>query len=1144
MSLTFITGPAHAGKTTYIYEKVASDAKKEPDRNFFVVVPEQYTLSTQKKLTSLSGGAILNIDVLSFARLTHRIFEELGLDNEDVLEDTGKNLLLRKVINERKGELAVLKGEINRMGYVDEIKSFLTELDQYRIGVDELERMAVEADTSLLELKLKDIALLKNAFEEKCKGKYITSERLLEKLALVAAESKKLSGAAFVFDGFTGFTPVQMYFLKHLMLVAVDLYVTLTIDDTRDLKGAKVSDIPENDLFYITKKCYVSLRNLAVESGQKVSDTVVKDENIILKTAEDIRFLGDHIYRAGKARFDGTAENISVRKFQTPVDELNLVAAEIKRLVRTKGYRYRDFAVICGDDAYFALSHRVFLQYEIPVFVDEKKSTAAVPIVAFVKNIFKVSERNFSIDSVMDLVRTTLAGLSSEECDRLENYLYANGIKARWKWERSWADEEMNELRKRINSALGKLSVKKGSKKAKPEGGMTAGDITKALYAVMEEFGVPDKIYEYADSYEAEENTAKSTEYIKCYEAVMNILDKIYEFLGDEEMDYAEYTEVLSAGLDKLTLGVIPLGSDYVTVGDIERSRLSNVKVLFITGAAEGNIPHNASSGGILSQIERQSINERTSDQLATDRERALSGRFYIMDAICKPTDALYFSYAGLDGDGKSMKRSYLLDLVEREFEGLTETVCTDRFSLIESKETCKKYIYESLSEIGEVEDPEKWRGALSAYLSDNRRRNELKKDLTDIFREDRKKSMGEELADRLYGKALYGSVSNLEKFASCAYSYFLRYGLKLKERDVLEFDSIKLGNMLHEAVDEFWKRIKDDGRRWQEYTEEETGELAETVFSDIEKKYTDMGFFENDDEQFRLSMIKDLYVHTVETLGFHLRQGLFDVADTEYKLESDIELSNGKKMHYKGSADRIDVYEKGNDLYLKVLDLKSYNNKLSLDNVYYGLQLQLLVYLHEAMESETKKRGKTPHFGGVFYYDMEDPVVDAPETADDVAYDEADDGAAGEEETEFTAEELETIDENIKKKHKLSGIHTDNIDVIKAIDKGFGNKGLVLKGSITKDNKLNQHTKALSNEDFKVVDDFVMGKVKELGDRIMSGEMDKNPYYKEKKSSCESCDYKNICDFDRDDGDDYRWLNKMENPQALEAMKNKEEIS
>ena len=390
----------------------------------------------------------------------------------------------------------------------------------------------------------------------------------------------------------------------------------------------------------------------------------------------------------------------------------------------------------------------------------------------------------------------------------------------------------------------------------------------------------------------------------------------------------------------------------------------------------------------------------------------------------------------------------------------------------------------------------------------------------------------------------MYGSVSNLEKFASCAYSYFLRYGLKLKERDVLEFDSIKLGNMLHEAVDEFWKRIKDDGRRWQEYTEEETGELAETVFSDIEKKYTDMGFFENDDEQFRLSMIKDLYVHTVETLGFHLRQGLFDVADTEYKLESDIELSNGKKMHYKGSADRIDVYEKGGDLYLKVLDLKSYNNKLSLDDVYYGLQLQLLVYLHEAMESETKKRGKTPRFGGVFYYDMEDPVVDAPETADDVAYDEADDGAAGEEETEFTAEELETIDENIKKKHKLSGIHTDNIDVIKAIDMGFGNKGLVLKGSITKDNKLNQHTKALSDEDFKVVDDFVMGKVKELGDRIMSGEMDKNPYYKAKKSSCEFCDYKNICDFDRDDGDDYRWLNNMKDPQALDAMKNKGDIS
>jgi ATP-dependent helicase/nuclease subunit B len=259
MAITFITGPAHAGKTTYIYRKIAADAKKEPDRNYFVIVPEQYTLSTQKKLTSLSGGAILNIDVLSFARLTHRIFEELGLGRETVLEDTGKNLLLRKVINEHADELKVLKGDRKRMGYVDEIKSLLTELDQYRISADELENMAEEADTVLLSAKLKDMALLKRAFDAKCEGGYITSEQILEKLATVAAESEKLNGAVFVFDGFTGFTPVQMYFLKHLLPVAGDIFVTLTIDDAASLKGMKVSDIPENDLFLITEKCYVGV---------------------------------------------------------------------------------------------------------------------------------------------------------------------------------------------------------------------------------------------------------------------------------------------------------------------------------------------------------------------------------------------------------------------------------------------------------------------------------------------------------------------------------------------------------------------------------------------------------------------------------------------------------------------------------------------------------------------------------------------------------------------------------------------------------------------------------------------------------------------------------------------------------------------
>ncbi|MBR4184079.1 MAG: PD-(D/E)XK nuclease family protein [Lachnospiraceae bacterium] len=1141
MAITFITGPAHAGKTTYIYRKIAADAKKEPDRNFFVIVPEQYTLSTQKKLTSLSGGAILNIDVLSFARLTHRIFEELGLGRETVLEDTGKNLLLRKVINEHADELKVLKGDIKRMGYVDEIKSLLTELDQYRISADELENMAEEADTVLLSAKLKDMALIKRAFDEKCEGGYITSEQILEKLAGVAAESEKLNGAVFVFDGFTGFTPVQMYFLRHLLLVAGDIYMTLTIDDPRSLKGLKVSDIPENDLFLITEKCYVSLKNLAVKTGQTVNpDIEVKDGNIINSTSKDIRFLGDTIYRPGKKAFDGKAENIHIMRFQTPVDELYYVAAEIKRLVRTGGFRYRDFAVICGDDTYFSLAHRVFSQYEVPVFIDEKKSTSAVPIVAFLKNIFNVTEKNYAIDAVMDLVRTSLTPLGEDECDRLENYLFAKGIKSRWKWEKTWDDEEMNGIRKMLNSTLGKLpKAARGGEKTL----MTAGEITKILYSVMDSLGVSDRIYDSIAAFEAEENISKASEYEKCYEAVMDILDKIYEFLGDEKMDLAEYTEILSAGLDRLTLGVIPQGSDYVTVGDIERSRLSDIKVLFITGAAEGNIPHTSSNGGILSQIERQSINDanlrsETTDreQLPTDRERALSGRFYIMDAVCKPTDELYFSYAGVDSEGKSHRRSYLLDLVERKFEGLKETVLTDDLSLIQSVDSCKKYVYEGLSVPEACAGDEEWKGALSAYLSVSGAVDALKNDLARIFRENYGTRLGAGQAEKLYGKVLYGSVSNLETFAGCAYSYFLRYGLRLKDRDVLEFDTIKMGTLLHEAIDEFCKQVSADGVPWQEKSAEDVAGISENVFSGIEAGYREKGYFENEQEVFQLNMIKDLYKRTIDILGFQLKQGSFSIAGSEYGLDSMMDLSRGKKMHFRGSADRVDVFEKGEDIYVKILDLKSYNNDLSLDRVYYGIQLQLMTYVHEAMLEEARKHGKKAHFGGAYYYDMEDPVVDAPSSGD--AADEESPDPDG----EFSKEEEEMIDTEIKKKQKLSGIHSGDIDVVKAIDKDFGAGGLVLKGSANKDNVFYKNTKVLSEDDYNTVDSFVMNKLRSIGDDILDGKIDRNPYYMKKKKLCDRCDYRNICDFDRDLGDEFRWLYSMDDGKTLEAMKRENE--
>ena len=1139
MAITFITGPAHAGKTTYIYRKIAADAKKEPDRNFFVIVPEQYTLSTQKKLTSLSGGAILNIDVLSFARLTHRIFEELGLGRETVLEDTGKNLLLRKVINEHDDELKVLKGDIKRMGYVDEIKSLLTELDQYRISADELENMAEEADTVLLSAKLKDMALIKRAFDEKCEGGYITSEQILEKLATVAAESEKLNGAVFVFDGFTGFTPVQMYFLKHLLPVAGDIFVTLTIDDAASLKGMKVSDIPENDLFLITEKCYVGLKNLAVRTGQQVNaDIEIRDGQIIGSTSKDIRFLGDTIYRPGKNRFDGKAENIHIRRFKAPVDELNFVVAEIKRLVRTRGFRYRDFAVICGEETYFTLAHRVFTQYDVPVFVDEKKSTSAVPIVAFLKSVFSVTDKNFAIDAVMDLLRTSLTPVGDAECDRLENYLYAKGIKARWKWERSWDDEEMNGIRKLLNSALGKLPRSTSGREKSAD--MTAGEITGILYSVMESLGVADRIYESIAQFEAEENLAKASEYEKCYQAVMDILDKIYEFLGDEKMDLTEYTEILSAGLDRLTLGVIPLGSDYVTVGDIERSRLSDIKVLFITGAAEGNIPHTSTNGGILSQIERQSINDanlraETTDreQLPTDRERALSGRFYIMDAICKPSDELYFSYAGVDSEGKSHRRSYLLDLIERKFEGLKEVCETDDLSLIESVASCKKYVYEGLSVPEECGDNPQWKGALSALISMAGAVEVLRDDLVRVFRETNVSRLGAEQAENLYGKVLYGSVSNLETFAGCAYSYFLRYGLRLKDRDVLEFDTIKMGTLLHEAVDEFCKQVSDDGVPWQDKSAEEIAHISENVFSGIEAAYREKGYFETEQEIFQLDMIRDLYTRTIDILGFQLKQGSFNIAGSEYGLDSMMELSYGKKMHYRGSADRVDVFEQGDDIYVKILDFKSYSNDLSLDRVYYGIQLQLLTYVHEAIRAEAVKRGKNAHFGGVYYYDMEDPVVDAPATSGDAADEERADFDG-----EFSKEEEEMIDTEIKKKQKLSGIHSGDINVINAIDKDFGAGGLVLKGAVNKDGGFSKKTKVLAEEDYNTVDSFVMNKLKNLGDHIMEGKIDRNPYYMKKKRPCDYCDYKNICDFDRDCGDEYRWLYGMDDQKALEAMK------
>ena len=255
MALHLILGNSGAGKSHYLYEHILSEAAKHPQQTYYVLVPEQFTMATQREfIRRQNAHAILNVDVLSFKRLAYRVFEELGKDTLQVLEDTGKNLILQKLAGELEPKLSVLQGNLHKMGYIDEIKSFLTELAQYRIAPKMLGEMAEQADVSpLLAAKLADIRLLYEAFLREIDGDYLLAEEVVEYLAKLVPDSHLFSNAVLVFDGFTGFTPVQQTFLQAVFPVVIDSYVALTIDALMRVKIFTVQ-IMWNSCFFSQKR--------------------------------------------------------------------------------------------------------------------------------------------------------------------------------------------------------------------------------------------------------------------------------------------------------------------------------------------------------------------------------------------------------------------------------------------------------------------------------------------------------------------------------------------------------------------------------------------------------------------------------------------------------------------------------------------------------------------------------------------------------------------------------------------------------------------------------------------------------------------------------------------------------------------------
>ena len=920
------------------------------------------------------------------------------------------------------------------------------------------------------------------------------------------------------------------------MRVCEETIVAVTIGEEEDpyqMDG-------EQKLFHLSKKTVADLVKLAAEAEvTRGEDVFVKGGPNRFTEAPALCYLEQNLFRYQYEPY--TEKQCEIRMFEalSPREEVHQTALYIRKLIREEGLTYRDIAVVIGDlEGYASYVEAEFGQLEIPCFLDRTRGIVLNPMIEYIKSVLQLYIRDFSYDTVFHFLRSGMADISREEIDELENYVIRTGARGYRTYSRLFtrkteemqqgsgqedterAEETMERLNRIRQQFADTVEILHMAPRAK------AGEYVDHLYDFLEQNQVQQKLLNYQQQFEQEGDLAKAREYAQIYRLVMDLLDQIYELLGEEEISLQEFADILEAGFGEITVGTIPQNVDRIVVGDMERTRLKQVKVLFFLGVNDGNIPKNASKGGIISDMDREFLIESGTEMAPSPRQQMYIQRLYLYLNMTKPSERLYLSYAKVNSDGKGIRPSYLIDTVRKLFPQLAVEYPQNRSRLeqIEGRQEGARYLAEELREYADgtlrEEERQDFYLMYRAYEADPEGRDRL---TAAAFRRYKESGLSRIVARALYGRQLENSVSRLETYAACACRHFLQYGLSLQEREEFGFEVSDMGNVYHAVLENFAGKLAESGRTWWDFDENFATQAIKEAVEGYAATYGETVLYSSARNEYAITRMSRILTRTVLTLQQHLKQGSFQPDDYElsFRFAEDldsihVDLSEEEKMHLQGRIDRIDVSEDAEHVYVKVIDYKSGNKKFDLAALYYGLQLQLVVYMNAAMELESRKHpDKEIVPAALLYYHIDDPTIETP--------------------VELTQEQ---INEEILTKLRMNGVVNSDPAVVERLDRFLQDKSKVIPVEKKKDGSFSARSGILSREELHVVSAYVDTKIRQIGREILDGKIAANPYEKGNEEACTYCAYKKVCGFDGSiPGYEKRQLEDLDKQTLMQRM-------
>ena len=1113
MSLRIIYGKSGSGKSSYIYNEINNKIKENKKEKIYIITPEQFSFTAEKKLME-NKTSIINAEVITFNRMAYRVMNEVGGVIQNNLTKCGKSMLIYSILQKEKKNLNLLnKSDEN----IDLAMRTISEFKKNQVSIDELKKETENINDNYLKIKLQDLILIYEKFNNNIENKYIDETDLLTKLSENIEKTNLFKNAEFYIDEFVGYTKQELEIIKKLLNICKNVTITFCIDNL------ELNSSPDTDIFYPNKITLNKILKL-LNNNEKI-ETVNLNKIYRFKN-EELIYLENYLYNLKIKKYEKEIKNINLFLSKNQYAEIEYVAKNIVQLIKDEKYKFNEIGIITKNvNQYASLIKAIFAKYDIPVYIDEKKDLNQNILIRYILSILEIIIKNYSYEAVFNYLKIDFLEIEEDDIFKLEKYCIKYGIKNN-KFKKDFIyeinNEEikyLNELRKKIINPIINLEKKINKKQ-------NIKNIIKEIYLFLINENIENKLKEKINKLSNENKFELAKELKISYEIIINIFDEITNIFSDEEITLKDFYKIFQIGLKNSSLGKIPSNQDGVTVGDTERSRTHKVKAIFIIGLNDGIFPSVNKDEGFINDTDRSFLKDNGIELAKGTLENLYDDNFNIYKAFTTAEEKLFLSYCQSDTDGKSLRPSTLILKIKKIFPSLKEEndIIENKKYLINEKELYEQFI----SKIFLNYDNKKINNEIfllyKYFLENEKYKKILKNNLNYIKKLKIPEKIKKENIQKLYGNKLKTSVSKLETFKSCPYEYFLQYSLKIKEKEELKIKSLDTGSFMHEVINSFFEEINDKKINIKEIDDEQTEKIINEI---IEKKLeNNKNYIFTATEKYKLLVerLKRIILKALKYIILGLKSSDFSIIGTEVEFDEKkgkykpikINLENGKTVEIVGKIDRIDIAKDENNKYIRIIDYKSSIKDIDYTNIYAGLQLQLITYL----DAMCKIEDFIP--AGILYFNLLEQMINS--------------------EKKMTEEEIE---EKIKNNFKMKGLILADVKVAQMQDNNLmpSTSSKIIPAYIDKTGTLSPKKSSIATKDeFEKLQKYVNNTIKEISEEILKGNIELKPYYKNKKTPCEYCSYKNICEFNSGIlKTGYRFINKKEKEDIFESLKREE---